>query len=1574
MSQRLGNNNNNNNSGNNNNNAAQQTSPPAPCASCWIRDVHEEGIEPHPGPAVYCKNVDGLNARFEDAMYRISQSHARKPMYAFLLQEHHLTANKAKDLEVTKKATKLGLLYVQADMPNDQAKGGTAVVIPLDMIKPHRGESEAAAIRRVATSAYTKPDGRMTSVTTLVNDEPMTFTSIYAPVDKDERPAFFTAIASRLAKNHVVGMDANCVFNPQLDVSRPSGLAAPEDTAGTPELHKALTDCDLTDIARETLGTAPNFTNNTVLQGGTDMTRKRIDHIHTPAIDSMMFTFKVNPPDILPYQKFGHTMLEIEAKIIQESRGKDLPFINEAIFDDDEFNQKVVTEIGSSMGNPASGEWGEAWERTKPKVTDMCLERTAELRRQKDEEAERIRNMIKLAKDLAQGSTMAANATLIATVRDLERQLHEHTTKRRSLHDMLEKEAYSNGEKHDVNTAAFHRQWTPKNSAQWVEELMIRDWTDPSNPQPAADGTASEKRHNHIATAFTTYYKPLYSNKPPQTSSTDHDGNSINPLEKALDTLRDPQSRRVLPPTAAKCGLPITPPEIEHTMSYLPKRKSPGPDRLPNQFYRTFAKPLSKILANVYNESKEVHHKLPETLRQGIISVLYKKKERDDPRNYRPITLLNNDYKILMRILAQRMNEAVVQFVSRDQNGFVPDGFIAENIMRLQLLQDLIEDEDDEALFIFLDMEKAFDRCSWDFLIEGLEAIGFDSTFIDYIKLAYSTDHPPTRQMYVNGFLGPSFELGSGVAQGCPISPLLFLIIAEPLTRLINNDANIKGITTDALDQVLGLPCKHKISQFADDSTLILRLLDMPYAFTNIRIWCEATSMRENTDKREVLLLGTLRGHPERLPNDLAQKVVPDGKSLRALGVPIGNDFDELHWWIERYRVVKARTTHWNGLSRLSITGRNILLQSILYGSLRYWFFTLCVPDSIIEMIESDAKELLWASNPELQGDEDGTANKSNRYIFKKASWLPQKKGGGSVMHLPSHTKAFQAQWIIKYLDPRDSPWKEVLDHWFANTDRLGRGTLLSSNGHHLRRRIPDRCKYLHACFDSFYELDLQQDLSLLSYRSEGEPLWKNPRFSIPVDPATKEEWCIEIDTYRMSDLRSGYNVGGRGAGYIRNEELERRISSHIPDDLAGRSSRRIRRWERERGKDIGAIRANVPREFKDVFKEELPDLEPGMIVYAHIQDPSSPATMCKYVIHFTDEEEIDQYEELFLDTSGYPHRTGKLIDTDDLLSYSAVSVWTALNKQYQEPYAGDPMPDERPVERDAIMGPYWDCFPLNEGWYAKGQTPRKDDGSPRRMSDLTIHEMTVIFTDRITKDVRPNCEHNWQFNKQGVQRLPPFKFKWSTIWGSLGTPLSDPTEEKSWRRLLHRAIDAKNRHPGNPDKACRLMCGCNNESMLHMVQCRYSRPFWLACTDFCKNVLGEKGDMCDITMVVIFNVDIRHKLLSQNTRAFLRHAVRWWYASLTAVKEQKKIFIWQACFHTTVTKFREAVIRTCIGIRKHYNHRRYTSLTGVVPEEERKRYAAVAKININGTYAITPALETAISRAAAAKARAMGS
>ena len=114
----------------------------------------------------------------------------------------------------------------------------------------------------------------------------------------------------------------------------------------------------------------------------------------------------------------------------------------------------------------------------------------------------------------------------------------------------------------------------------------------------------------------------------------------------------------------------------------------------------------------------------------------------------------------------------------------MPDAFIGENIMFLKLVQSYLEEEDEDGYFLFLDMEKAFDRCSWDFLLKALEKVGFDDDFISYIKLAYSQDNAPERQLYTNGYLGPKFNIRSGVAQGCPLSPLLFLLITEPLTRL----------------------------------------------------------------------------------------------------------------------------------------------------------------------------------------------------------------------------------------------------------------------------------------------------------------------------------------------------------------------------------------------------------------------------------------------------------------------------------------------------------------------------------------------------------------------------------------------------------------------------------------------------------------------------------------------------------------------------------------------------------------------------------------------------------------------
>lgn len=1478
------------------------------------------------------KNLDGLTTRTDAVLRAVAAAHRKDPICALAIQEHHLTAQDTARLNVRAKAKRLDLLYLQADKPVDaSAKGGAALIIPYSSIELDKDETIDAAVDRIKASADSSADGRFISVRCKIRGVEHMLVSIYAPVDDDVRADFFRDVTPKITSPAIIGMDANCVLNPAADLERSAINNYPN--GGASELATLISSADVTDITRETLGnSAPYFTNHTVISrsrnGEPDkLTHTRIDLILTPHVDAMIWEHKVGV-DFLRFDRtYGHDMVQAALTVATGERGRDIQRINENIYLDPIFNGTLLTEM-QRIASESTANKRDTWEAIKTEVARLSLGETKRQKFKKSNDLKQQQAILEAVEQQIRAGTASASDF---SYRDELRSLIRSTTKAEfTLHSTLERDAHELSSRHDVNTAAFHRQWSPRSPAQWVEAVTVADWTDPSSPvYPPDKREVTESKE--IANAFTDYYEPLFADKP------------ISDAAKELCLRKLRSGNRVLAPTAARCGSEITKETIEHTCAYLPTGKSPGPDLIPNQFYRVFSSFVSPILAGVFNESHE-EGSLPTSMLEGTISVLYKKKARNDPRNYRPITLLNNDYKIMMRILSQRMNEAVVQFVSKDQNGFVPDGFIAENLMRLQLVMDYIDDENMEALYMFADMEKAFDRCSWSFLVDSLDALGFDNSFIDFVKLAYSHDNPPKRRMYVNGFLGRLFSLGSGVAQGCPISPLLFLCIGEPLTRLINDHPHIKGIRMGGVD--------HKISQFADDSTFLMLLTDVPHVLHILRVWQNATSMKENATKRELLLLGKLRGHPERLPADLvAGGVTPaaDGETIRALGVPVGNDFDPEAWWLGRYTTVKTRIGAWNGLARLSLAGRNILLQSILYGSLRYWFFTLLVPNSIVSKVESDAKQLLWSMSPDLRTDEAGTSKRSKRFIAELPSYLPKKQGGGGIMHLESHIKAFQAQWIIKYLDPRDSPWKNALDHWLSD-DKLGRGILLARGQSRPESLLPDgRCAYIRSCLEAFRSLNLRHDDTLCTHESIGEPLWLNPRFRIDLNPNNAEEWEDQIDTYRLSDL-----TNDSGELTTRNQWLAW-FWEYAPQGLGKQSTNE---WVHQRTLDWPIIRMAIPTAVKAALRS-TPPLQHGDIVMVEESDGSQTYA----VYNVVDDEK--QLEELFLDASQYPHRTGRVTTVDDSLKLTHVALWQGLNKHYQKPYAGDEENEEEDESRASIIGPTVSAFPLNDGWYPSDRSARKEDDKPRRLSDLTIHELTAIFTDRIVGNARPNCEANWK------PRWPrSTNWRWNEIWASVGTPLTDPTEENAWWKLLHRAWNARNRHPALVDQNCRLGCACK-ESMLHMVTCPCAAPLWTACVQICHRLLGERDRLGSID-AVIFNVDnISGRVLNEFSRALLRHTLQQYYCDVTRVETDDARFVWQGTLHRALLRLRTALLRKIYSIQKLHTTRVYTHLTEVVPDEERKRYAKLATINHDGTYAISDAFQREIDTAdAAAKAR----
>ena len=187
--------------------------------------------------------------------------------------------------------------------------------------------------------------------------------------------------------------------------------------------------------------------------------------------------------------------------------------------------------------------------------------------------------------------------------------------------------------------------------------------------------------------------------------------------------------------------------------------------------------------------------------------------------------------------------------------GFVPRTFIGKSHMLITLMQAHLEHIDEGGLLVFIDLEKAFDKCSWEYLHLAIRALRFAPPFTTWTDMLYDESKGTKRQVLANGHLSKPYRVRVGAAQGCPLSPLLFLIIIEGFTRLLNNDKDLIGIKIGSLHK--------KVNHFADDSIAALRdELMLPRFNQHVDTFCEATSMAENLAKRDILPIGAFKNKP----------------------------------------------------------------------------------------------------------------------------------------------------------------------------------------------------------------------------------------------------------------------------------------------------------------------------------------------------------------------------------------------------------------------------------------------------------------------------------------------------------------------------------------------------------------------------------------------------------------------------------------------------------------------------------------------------------------------------------------
>ena len=1315
--------------------------------------------------------------------------------------------------------------------------------------KPHFGYSPAGGGTAIlinsstdelkVTYAKSALQGRVTYLDLTCFGKKLRIMSCYAPATGSQRARFMTKLRKFATADSILAGDWNCVLDPALDLKRTSTNAY--ENNGAIELQKIVDDLQLNDEIRIGLGLDFEFTKKSTSHNGYSLTR--IDRIYTPTIPDVTYTSDIDHTTWAHLADHSATTLHLADSRSENTvpTKRELITLNEEAIYETELRRKIGIEITKCQQRIDQGkDLFKSYNKMKKSILYHWKRATKKIA---SEISKDIKEKELILKTLLDSIKIAPTKRDVQQSKRIQRSISDLKLK---LHPPKPKSSKFMFNKEERMSREFFKDIQPKSKgASKIDALeKVNDWHTPPPKNTAASETTED-----VAQAASKYFENLALPYTPHSPA--HATEIADAQQKLLSEL---EKWGVEERTSSEIGQDITTDEIEKISATVPIGKSPGPDRLPNILYRAFAKPLAPILAAVYNKAR-ASGAMPKGFNDGIVTILYKKGVRTDVRNYRPITLLNNDYKILTRILAKRMLRIITQCISDNQIGFMPRTFLAESTMLVKLIQAHLDNIDEGGLLVFLDLEKAFDRVSWGFMKEAMKALRFTDNIQKWIGVLYDETAPPKRMVYANGKLSKPYNISLGVAQGCPLSPILFTIVIEGFTRLVKN-SKLNGVNIG--------PHKFLISHFADDTFGILKdHKELPLWDQLCNTFYTATNMKENLSKRELLPVGSLQNiDPLTLPgvtwDDKLQKntnptVVTPGNWLRSLGYPIGNNFDATSFLNTIYTKAKKALVTVQHISSRTPDGKHKVLNACFYGRFRFYLWGLEFPNELNEHIRSDAKLFLWKKSPDLQADQMGSTGNIGKFLSKQSSPRPWKKGGAGILDWEIHHKAFYAQWILKLFSTRKALWADIVDYWLGQSRHILIGKLSKSEKTEILNRIPQQATYLRRCITEFWKLQVSPKLDF-------EHLALQDKSFFEAQPIFRSHLITISKRYEKALQGMGITTFGdlfdHGAGQFMTTADFKNIARNNRQSMAASLDLR----------HVSASRINSAAAACTKAVNAIPDAIANMMISGDsaVKDNEIVAFTETYADGTTENlygyYRSNKLDTLRVDSSGYYEPVGTPYDT---------TTWD-INRECAKVA----------MQRKLILGVKNTTFPQNEGWTMKGMD---DDQKPLKLSDLTIHRITTTLQQLKTSP--PNCQNNW------IKYLPNgLTIDWPKIWKSIGTPLTNPKDENVWLvGILHRHLYLRSKQT-TVSQRCRL-CGYVKESISHIVQ--YCRKITAVKSKICRMLRAMGTSTSDIKGIQtwVFGLNTDKKLLPSPCRALIRIMWRTIYIHMTKQEAELKKF-----------------------------------------------------------------------------------
>ncbi len=753
--------------------------------------------------------------------------------------------------------------------------------------------------------------------------------------------------------------DFNTVFS-KMDIAE--GMVFKSDS-GRRELKCVMEENNLVDVWRERNEGIREFSRQQVVRNF--ICRSRIDFLISKRdllklIDSIFYR-ETNLSD--------HKVLWIQVDMSGIKRGPGIWILNTEILKDENFKEKIVEFIKKEQENQMHKEEKRIWwDNLKYDIGKCAREYSRIIQKIKKRKEEEIR--IELRDELSKEDFNIQKTVMLEDkLREIEERKFKGAMIRSKAKYLVE------GEK---CTSFFFNMEKNRQRAGMIKELIGRRGE-------------KVKKTEDILKEIKYYYEMLFKSEGVDREEMDF---LIGKIKRKIDN-----NDKIL------CDKEIGKEEIEEAIMQLNNGKSPGKDGLPSEFYKVFIKELTPILKKVYDEifkKDETSH----FMGIGVVKLIYKKKgDIADLKNYRPITMLNTDFKILAKILANRLKKVLPNIIQTNQAYAIPGRDITDTISSIRDVVSYMITEKKSGYVISLDLEKAFDRVEHEYLFKIVQQFGFGDNFLKWLKILYKDSKS---QVKCNGFITEIFKITRSIRQGCTLSALLYSLVAEALGLAITEDKEIRGIHTEENQEL------QKVYQYADDTTLIVQdVLSVTKVMEIMGKYCKGSGAKINMQKTVFMNIGR---------NEEIQKCYPfkEEESLKILGVRIGKNEKMMRdlMWEDVVGEMERILNYWK-LRELTLRGKVLVINALMMTKMWYVLGVISMPMGIMKRLKKDVLDFLWNSKPA-------------RIAYNTLIGAVEE-GGLGLQDPELKKKSFRIKIVKKFLnDENQSEWK-ILMRMFLN-------------------------------------------------------------------------------------------------------------------------------------------------------------------------------------------------------------------------------------------------------------------------------------------------------------------------------------------------------------------------------------------------------------------------------------------------------------------------------------------------------------------------------------------------------------